>query len=526
MSTSAHAPEAATARRRRRRVRRRRHHHHHHVVPKPEPKPAPKPAPKPLPAPTPKPTPAPTPAPTPPPKPPPTPTPPPPSDTFVYSGPFTARQAARLLWRAGFGPRPGQAEQLASLGLKDAVLSLTRPSGAATLTGPEPTDNDGNALAPADSWGHDHLFWLDRMTRSNQSFVERMALIFHDWFAVSNDGVGSQQKMLDQIDLFRAKGLGSFRDLLEAVTTDPAMLLFLNGVDNRARRTNENYAREVMELFTLGADRGAYTEDDVRELARALTGWRRDWSAELGEYNFRFDATWHDTGSKTVFGQAGNWDWRDAVRLCVTHPLHASFFVTKLWSYFVPTAPSATTQAYLERVYTSSNLAIGPVVEAILMHPDLHTGAMMVKPPVVFAAGLMRATDQGISTGRWIWSARESGQQLFYPPNVAGWDDTRWLDTSTIRGRWLLVYGAVQKQSIDGSSKTYDPLETPDQAVTKALSYWGDPAISPELRQALVAFASTALPSPISSWQVSPYRAQRQNALRHLIATCPDFQTS
>ncbi len=84
----------------------------------------------------------------------------------------------------------------------------------------------------------------------------------------------------------------------------------------------------------------------------------------------------------------------------------------------------------------------------------------------------------------------------------------------------------MQKQSIDGSSKTYDPLETPDQAVTKALSYWGDPTISPELRQALVAFASTALPSPISSWQVSPYRAQRQNALRHLIATCPDFQTS
>ena len=100
-----------------------------------------------------------------------------------------------------------------------------------------------------------------------------------------------------------------------------------------------------MELFTLGADRGAYTENDVRELARALTGWRYDWSDELGAYNFRFDPNRHDTGDKTVYRtRTGNWNWQDACRLCVENPLHASFFVTKLWSYFVPQPPSARTR--------------------------------------------------------------------------------------------------------------------------------------------------------------------------------------
>src|SRR3954469_14721689 len=112
------------------------------------------------------------------------------------------------------------------------------------------------------------------MVRSDQQLVERMTLIWHDWFATSNDSVGSAKLMIDQNETFRAGALGSFKDLLTAVTKDPAMLVWLNGVDNRRRAVNENYAREVMELFTLGADRGAYTEQDVRQLALALTGWR------------------------------------------------------------------------------------------------------------------------------------------------------------------------------------------------------------------------------------------------------------
>jgi uncharacterized protein (DUF1800 family) len=186
----------------------------------------------------------------------------------VYRGRFGRAEAERLLWRAGFGPRPGEADALARKGLRGAVLSLTRPP-AERLRGPSPRV-DGKPLRPTEEWSHDHLWWLDRMVRSNRSLVERMALVWHDWFATVKDAA-PERLMLGQNALFRRQALGSFEDLLLGVTRDPAMLLFLSGSDNTKWEPNENYARELMELFTLGAGRG-YTERDVREHARALTG--------------------------------------------------------------------------------------------------------------------------------------------------------------------------------------------------------------------------------------------------------------
>src|SRR5258708_7029559 len=174
----------------------------------------------------------------------------------VYSGRFGVPEAERLLWRAGFGPRHGEAEALAKLGLHGAVRSLVYP-GREHFVGPPPHDDKGPALAPADAWGHDHCWWLDRMVRTSRPLVERMALVWHDWFATSNEGVGSQALMLGQNELFRRHGLGSFSQLLVEVTQDPAMLEWLNGTENRKGSPNENYAREMMELFTLGANRGA-----------------------------------------------------------------------------------------------------------------------------------------------------------------------------------------------------------------------------------------------------------------------------
>src|SRR6185295_3129766 len=153
-------------------------------------------------------------------------------------------------------------------GLKGAVDDLLHPPRA-RLVGPAPTADGGEPLAPRDAWGHDHLWWLDRMVRSNRPLVERMTLVWHDWFATSNAGVGSQRLMLKQNKLFRKQALGSFATLLLGVTRDPAMLVWLSGVDNTRAAPNENYGRELMELFTLGAGRG-YGENDVREQARAL----------------------------------------------------------------------------------------------------------------------------------------------------------------------------------------------------------------------------------------------------------------
>jgi hypothetical protein len=449
----------------------------------------------------------------------------------ALSAPITLAQARRLLWRAGFGPAPGQAEALAGQPIEAVVQSLTRPSGAATLHGPAPTDDEGNALAPADSWGHDHCWWLDRMVRSDQPLVERMTFIWHDWFANSNEKVNDQQRMLDQNSLFREKALGNFHDLFAAVTVNPAMLVFLDGISNDKWDPNENYAREMMELFSLGADRGAYSEDDVREMARALTGWTADWVEGVGLENFRFLASRHDGASKTVFGQTGKWGWEDAVSLCVTHPLHPSFFVAKLWGYFVATPPSEATLASLQGLYAGSGYEIRPVVEAILQHPDLLDGPELVTPPVVYNAGLLRAIGRPIDTTAWAWLCSGAGQQLFYPPNVSGWDFTRWLDTSTAKARWELASYVTAKTYADpwpsAGEASYSAGEEPAEALASAMAYWANPGLSSESLASIASFAQSCLQGLITAkWQRSPYKAMRQNALRMLIATSPDMQVS
>ncbi len=449
----------------------------------------------------------------------------------AQSAPLTLGQARRLLWRAGFGPAPGEAEALAGQHTEQVVQSLTRPSGAATLHGAEPTDDEGNALAPADAWGHDHCWWLDRMVRSDQPLVERMTFIWHDWFANSNEKVNSQQRMLDQNALFREKALGSFLDLFQAVTVNPAMLTFLDGIENSKSDPNENYAREMMELFSLGADRGAYSEKDVREMARSLTGWRATWTESSGLQNFRFDPARHDNHNKTVFAQTGNWSYEDAVRLCVAHPLHPSFFVAKLWSYFVPAPPDEATQASLQGLYTSSGYSIRAVLEAILQHPDFLSGPELVTPPVVYNAGLLRGNGRPIDTTAWAWLGAGAGQQLFYPPNVSGWDFTHWLDTSTAKARWEIANYAMAKTYANpwpaAGEAQYSDTEDPATALASALAYWGEPQLSAESQQCIATFANTCLEGVAKAkWQQSPYRAIRQNALRMLIATSPDMQVS
>jgi uncharacterized protein (DUF1800 family) len=448
------------------------------------------------------------------------------SPVAIYSGSFGVREAERLLWRAGFGPSPGHAQALAGLGLHRAVAALTRPSGQATLTGAPPTDGDGNPLVPEDAYGHDHLWWLDRMVRTDQPLVERMTLVWHDWFATSNDGVGQQSLMLQQNELFRRSAFGTFDQLAHDVTQDSAMIVWLNLNENSRWNPNENYARELMELFTLGADRGAYTEQDVRQLARALTGFDFDWSDELGMHNFRYVPTRHDSGSKTIFGQTGAWTWEQGVGTCVRHPLHPSFFVSKLWSYFIPTPPSASDRQALESLYTSTGYQVRPVLEAILLHPDLHTGARMVKPPVVFLAGLLRLLQRGIDGEYWVWYSEGAGQRLFYPPDVSGWDDSRWLDTSTVRGRFDVVSQAISDRVLEGDAvDDYDATETPEAAVAAARTWAGDPNLTPETVRLLTSFAAAAL-AGAAGWQLSTYRGLRQNALRHLILASPDYQTS
>jgi uncharacterized protein (DUF1800 family) len=361
------------------------------------------------------------------------------------------------------------------------------------------------------------------MVRSNQQLVERMTLVWHSWFATSIEA-SNAQLMLRQNKMMRSRALGNFHDLLDEVTRDPAMLLWLSGTDNTKYSPNENYAREVMELFTLGADRGAYTQRDVREQARALTGFTNTWH-DSGPTNFRFDPRLHDPGVKTIFGHRGRFDYRDTCRLCVHHPLHPSFMVSKLWGYFVGAPVPAGVQRRLAHAYLASGFEIRPVVEAILRHPLFYEGPRVVIPPIVFCAGLLRALGRTIETDAWAWIGDQAGQHLFQPPNVAGWDYRHWLDTSRWAGRFTAVTYAMQGRVLNTDGRSYPAGESAEHALGSALRYWNDPPLSAQTRRNLLAFSGRAQRGITADWERVTYRILRQNALRALIPTTPDWQT-
>jgi hypothetical protein len=168
--------------------------------------------------------------------------------------------------------------------------------------------------------------------------------------------------------------------------------------------------------------------------------------------------------------------------------------------------------------------AIRPVLEAILMHPDFYEGPAMVKPPVVYLASLMRATGTFIHDEQWTWLSQMAGQMLFYPPNVSGWDDNRWLDTNTLRGRWLCVTGILDDHHVEVWDGSYDAAEDPDPALDKALAVYDYPPLRKEQQNELGRFSRAAFPGSLADWQKIAYRALRQNALRQLIAVGPDLQ--
>ena len=182
--------------------------------------------------------------------------------------------------------------------------------------------------------------------------------------------------------------------------------------------------------------------------------------------------------------------------------------------------PPAATARALEALYVSTGGELRPLVEAILLSPELYEGDAMVKPPAVAAAGMLRALGGAVDHPFWWWTAPDAGQRLYFPPDVAGWRDERWLDTSTTRGRWTVVAWLLSSRALD-PGRPY-PAQTAEAAVAGALAFWGDPALADDTRAALVRWAAAAV-RPGAHPSLHP---QRQNALRQLIGASPDLQTS
>ena len=243
--------------------------------------------------------------------------------------------------------------------------------------------------------------------------------------------------------------------------------------------------------------------------------------------DFRFDPKRHDDGAKVVFGKRGTFDLRDACNLCLDHPAHPRFFVEKLWSYFIPVPPDVDTRRELEALYRE-RYEVRPVLDAILRHPTLYLGPRMVKPPVVYTAGLLRALGRRVEGDAWVWLLEGAGQRLFYPPNVAGWDDERWLDTATFRGRWAIANEALGKFAVEQKKgqKLPEVPRTAESIVANAIYLFGSPRIRPETEAMLVRFARSALATADEDWKREAYPPLILNAVRQLLAVSPDLQAA
>ena len=246
----------------------------------------------------------------------------------------THRETGHLLRRAGFGPRPADFAAFAPLTWQDAVDRLIDYAAVPDRLPADPTptrhvpDSDELRLSPLDVM----TWWLDRMVRSERPLEEKLTLFWHDHFATSI-AKAPPALMLVQNRTLRRLALGNFRDLLLAVTTDPAMLLYLDGHTNAAGNPNENHARELFELHTLG--QGAYTETDIKEAARALTGWVVRGRRHDAAVAARFVPRRHDGGTKRIFGRQGAWRVADVVDLILEQPTLPAFITGKLARFLV-----------------------------------------------------------------------------------------------------------------------------------------------------------------------------------------------
>lgn len=406
------------------------------------------------------------------------------------------QQIQHLYWRAGFGATPTVVRRESHRPLKKVVRDLLHNSPFVPLTVVEPTevvnrkalkgmfrdgmlDRDALKVRIKENTGHIrdlNVLWAQRMGAGEGVLREKMALFWHSHFACRVLSPGAIQQYLNAI---RQNALGTFGDLLMAVSKEPAMLQFLNNQQNRKNAPNENFAREVMELFTLGRTDGSsvnYTEADVKDAARAFTGW--GFNAQGG---FVFRPNLHDDGPKTIFGQTGNFTGEDVIRLLLEKKQTARFVTTKIYRFLVdeqPTDAATNTRINIlaDRFY-GTGYDIADLVETILTADWFYAPALVgnrIKSPVELVAGMQHTLDLKFGQPQsLIFIQRTLGQVLLYPPNVAGWPGGRnWIDSSSLLFRMKLPEVLLQ-----AGQTTIQPKDDGD-VNTEALSRRGPGALT------------------------------------------------
>ncbi|PKV76068.1 DUF1800 domain-containing protein [Pontibacter ramchanderi] len=371
-----------------------------------------------------------------------------------------------LYWRAGFGI-PFRNDQARS-GIKSAVRELFKSSGqAAPLQVALPhTETTGQADAQNADMRQKRQrerqqgfvllnnAWLTQMATSQAQLREKMTLFWHGHFACR---LREPRFALLQHNTLRQHALGKFPDLLLAISKDPGMLQFLNNQQNRKQRPNENFARELLELFTLG--RGHYTEQDIKEAARAFTGWSYN---PQGEFVFR--ARQHDRGQKTFMGKRGNFNGEEILQMIVENPRTAEFLTSKLYAFFVSEVPNPERIKALSSYFYETGYDIPKLLEKIFTAKWFYGTDVVgskIKSPIELLAGLQRQFDVRYTDSRSpLVLQRALGQELFRPTNVSGWAGGRnWIDSSTLAFRLRIGPALLQDAALEVNLKPDDDTE-------------------------------------------------------------------
>jgi uncharacterized protein (DUF1800 family) len=330
--------------------------------------------------------------------------------------------------------------------------------------------------------------WMHWMLVTEDPLVERMTLFWHNHFTSQLRTVNSPQLMWRQHELLRRHALGNYADLLRAIVTDPAMLVYLDGQRNLKDRPNENFARELLELFTLGE--GHYTEADVKAAARALSGWKIHSTSGTARFNPRR----HDDGVKTFLGRTGPWGTDDIVAILLDQPRAADWVVEKLWIELISPQPNPTEVSRLAAVFRDNGYAIRPLLRALLTSDafwaDAHRG-ILIKSPIEIVVGTVRRFDlPDPNPRRLVALGTQMGQTLFEPPDVKGWPgQSAWIDTDRLLARERFLRSSTRDLA-DRSAGTGRAWAVLDPATaTRLLWPVPDPDPAPALQP-------PAVPSP------------------------------
>jgi uncharacterized protein (DUF1800 family) len=427
---------------------------------------------------------------------------------------WTPRDATHLLWRAQYGASIEEIERATEVGLEGTLERLLSPQSES----PEFVSSERLLRQVAlDTGNIDNLkaWWLYRMLNSANPLVEKMSLFWHNHFATSHAKVQSVKHMGVQNDLIRTEAIGSFRKLLNGMTRDVAMLIWLDGNANRKRHANENFAREVMELFSLGE--GNYTEQDIVQAAKAFTGWH------VRDGTYWFNKRQHDDGQKTVLGRTGEFDGDDVIEICLTQAACPRFLAGKLLSAFVTSSPDKSAVEQLAARIRVHDYQMTPVLRELfgsrLFFGDAARHAIF-KSPLELVLGTYRALESRPNLPSIVRLLAELGQDVFEPPTVKGWEGGRlWINSATLLQR------ANFAAEITSGTRFGEIADPETIATTRSLNAPAD-----VVRHYANLLVARDIPTE-SEKQLTEYlddaegrRPQRIRGLIHLVLCMPEYQ--